>query len=83
MTPEVLDDVGARLVEAAFRCDCGSRFTGAGGGGCLWALGRMEDIQRLRPAWEEVLSERPEARLLPVGIDAEGLSISVKKPQIV
>jgi D-glycero-alpha-D-manno-heptose-7-phosphate kinase len=83
MTPEVLDDMGARLVETAMRCDCGSRFTGAGGGGCLWALGRAEDIQRLRPAWEEVLSDRPEACLLPVGIDDEGLSIAVKKPQIV
>ncbi|MGD9354724.1 MAG: galactokinase, partial [Desulfobacterales bacterium] len=80
MTPEVLDDMGTRLVETAMRCACGSRFTGAGGGGCLWALGRAEDIQRLRPAWEEVLSDRAEACLLPVGIDAEGLSIAVKKP---
>jgi D-glycero-alpha-D-manno-heptose-7-phosphate kinase len=76
----VLDDMGTRLVETAMRCACGSRFTGAGGGGCLWALGRAEDIQRLRPAWEEVLSDRAEACLLPVGIDAEGLSIAVKKP---
>jgi D-glycero-alpha-D-manno-heptose-7-phosphate kinase len=74
MTPEVLDDMGTRLVETARRCACGARFTGAGAGGCLWALGRAEDIDRLRPAWEDVLSERPGARLLPVAIDDKGLS---------
>ncbi|MFW6364320.1 MAG: bifunctional hydroxymethylpyrimidine kinase/phosphomethylpyrimidine kinase, partial [Spirochaeta sp.] len=33
----VLDDIGAALVEAARKNGCGGRFTGAGGGGCLWA----------------------------------------------
>ena len=83
ITPEVIDDMGARLVETAMRCGCGSRFTGAGGGGCLWAIGREEDIQRLGPVWEDVLSERPEACLLPVGIDADGLTAVGRESQAV
>jgi len=80
MTPDVLDDMGTRLAAAAVRCGCGARFTGAGGGGCLWALGRAEDIRRLGPVWQEVLSERPEARLLPFGIDRQGLAAVIGDP---
>ncbi|MFZ0242484.1 MAG: galactokinase [Desulfobacterales bacterium] len=80
MTPDVLDDIGTKLVTVAVRGGCGARFTGAGGGGCLWALGRTEDIQRLAPLWEEVLSERPEARLLPFAIDRQGLAAAIGNP---
>ena len=80
MTPDVLDDMGTNLVAAAVRCGCGARFTGAGGGGCLWALGRAEDIGRLGPVWQDVLSERPEARLLPFGIDRQGLAAASGDP---
>lgn len=73
MTPDVLDDIGVKLVDAASSSNCGSRFTGAGGGGCLWALGDIDKIDRLRPVWKEILSERPEAYLLEFGIDTEGL----------
>ena len=75
MTPDVLDGVGERLVEIALQNNCGARFTGAGGGGCLWALGEIEHIDRLRPLWEKALSSRKEARLLDVKIDSEGLMV--------
>ena len=35
MTPEVLDDLGLALADSAAGHNCGARFTGAGGGGCL------------------------------------------------
>lgn len=73
MTPEVLDAMGVKLVEAAIGCSCGARFTGAGGGGCIWALGRSDDIDRLRPLWEKVLSGRSEACLLDADVDANGV----------
>ena len=73
MTPDVLDELGVKLVDAARANDCGSRFTGAGGGGCLWALGETGSIQRLRPVWREILSARSEACLLDFGIDTQGL----------
>ncbi|MEW6671490.1 MAG: galactokinase [Thermodesulfobacteriota bacterium] len=75
MTPDVLDAVGRRLVAAAVRSNCGARFAGAGGGGCIWALGSPDDIDRLKGSWESILSERRNARLLAAQIDADGLTL--------
>jgi D-glycero-alpha-D-manno-heptose-7-phosphate kinase len=79
MTPEVFDDVGEELVASALKNNCGARFTGAGGGGCIWALGEIEDIDNLKGIWEKVLSSRTDARLLDVTIDSEGLVCSIHK----
>jgi D-glycero-alpha-D-manno-heptose-7-phosphate kinase len=73
MTPEVLDDIGKPLVEYAKKTNCGARFTGAGGGGCIWALGGAEDIDKLKVTWEGILSTRKDARLLSTKIDTQGL----------
>jgi D-glycero-alpha-D-manno-heptose-7-phosphate kinase len=78
MTPEVLDDLGTALVQAAATKDCGGRFTGAGGGGCLWAVGEAGPIRELRSVWGELLAERKEARLLDVDLDREGLTVTVE-----
>jgi D-glycero-alpha-D-manno-heptose-7-phosphate kinase len=75
MTPDVLDHVGVRLAESALQNGCGARFTGAGGGGCIWALGEIENVDRLRPLWEKILSARKQASLLDVKIDTEGVRI--------
>ena len=75
MTPDVLDKVGEHLVGLALQNDCGARFTGAGGGGCLWAIGGAKNIDRLRPLWQESLSSRKEACLLDVGIDSKGVTV--------
>jgi D-glycero-alpha-D-manno-heptose-7-phosphate kinase len=73
LTPEVLDDMGTALVDAARQNGCGARFTGAGGGGCLWALGEPGQIERLRPIWTEILSRREAARILETRVDTQGL----------
>lgn len=75
MTPDVLDEVGIQLKEAAVACNCGSRFTGAGGGGCIWALGDVKDIDSLRSIWEEILSSENEAFLMDLKIDSKGLLV--------
>ena len=75
LTPDVLDNVGEKLVETALQNGCGARFTGAGGGGCIWALGEIENIDRLRSLWEESLSTRKEAGLLDVEIDTKGVMV--------
>ena len=49
------------------------RVTGAGGGGCIWAIGEIEDIDKLKGIWERVLSAKNEACLLDVKIDSKGL----------
>ena len=76
MTPAVLDGIGRKLVAAARCCGCGARFTGAGGGGCLWAIGEAEALSRLRPAWQDILSARRQAHLLEVRVAEQGLKIS-------
>lgn len=73
MTPEVLDDTGRELVGSAVKHGCGARFTGAGGGGCIWALGPVKDIAELKRAWGSIVSEREHARLLDMRIDSKGL----------
>jgi D-glycero-alpha-D-manno-heptose-7-phosphate kinase len=73
LTPDVLDGIGRRLVAAARRGGCGARFTGAGGGGCLWALGEADAVARLRPRWQAILGQRPGARLLDARVAREGL----------
>jgi len=75
MTPDVLDDTGIELIQAAREKDCGGRFTGAGGGGCIWAIGATGAIDSLRITWEKILSQKPAAYLLDVGIDPDGLIV--------
>jgi len=74
MTPDVLDELGDRLAASARDGGCAARITGAGGGGCIWALGHPGDIQRLRPVWQDILASRQEARLLDCGIDTRGVT---------
>ena len=78
MTPEVLDAVGVELVDAAVARGCGGRFTGAGGGGCLWAVGPAEAIEMLRGDWRTILTKRAEAGLLEVELDTEGLIVETR-----
>ena len=75
MTPWVLDDVGKRLAAAAKAHNCGARFTGAGGGGCVWALGEIENIDTLRGMWENILAKRKDAVMLDTVIDRKGVSV--------
>ena len=75
LTPDVLDNLGEKLVDLARQNNCGARFTGAGGGGCLWAVGEIENIDRLRPIWQKTLSAREAACLLDAEIDSKGLVI--------
>jgi len=72
MTPGVLDDIGESLFEAALTCHCGARFTGAGGGGCVWAMGDIAEIARLKKMWTDILSVRKGASLLESKIDRRG-----------
>lgn len=78
MTPEVLDAVGVKLVDAALQSNCGARFTGAGGGGCIWAIGELENIDKLKGVWGELLSDKQEATLLNSDIDTRGVMITAK-----
>lgn len=73
MTPDVLDDMGKNLVDKAVEAGCGARFTGAGGGGCIWAIGDTKNIQHLKKKWELILLQRETACFLDEEIDEDGL----------
>ncbi|MBI5593137.1 MAG: galactokinase [Deltaproteobacteria bacterium] len=75
MTPDVLDDTGIKLIQAAKKQGCGGRFTGAGGGGCIWAIGEISDIDKLRNTWKRCLAEKKGAHLLDVRVDSDGLIV--------
>ena len=38
-------------------------------------LGEIENVDRLRPLWEKILSTRKQARLLEVEIDSKGVVV--------
>ena len=77
MTPDVFDEMGEQLRVSAVENACGVRFTGAGGGGCVWALGATEDIDRLRGIWENFLLQREDARILDARVDGRGVTVRV------
>lgn len=74
MTPDVLDETGIKLFNSSLEHQCGARFTGAGGGGCVWALGEPANILTLKKRWELLLAGIPNAGLLDVRIDSGGLA---------
>jgi D-glycero-alpha-D-manno-heptose-7-phosphate kinase len=76
LTPDVLDAVGHRLNDAARTANCGARFTGAGGGGCIWAIGDTGAIRRLRDRWADIVNAHASAHLLEAAIDPEGVRVN-------
>ena len=61
------------LVAAARKNGCGGRFTGAGAGGCIWAIGLPEKIDLLRKEWETITKSIRNARMLDVKIARRGV----------
>jgi len=72
LTPEVFTPTGYELVQAAEDSDCGARFTGSGGGGCLWAIGEHANIVKLKKQWEAILKE--DGGMLPSDTDFAGIT---------
>ena len=75
MTPDVLDNTGKKLFDIARQSGCGARFTGAGGGGCLWAVGESDSVKKLRPQWQSILETVKDAKILETGIDKLGICV--------
>jgi len=75
MTPDVLDNTGKKMFEKAIDSNCGARFTGAGGGGCLWAIGEATDRRRLKPLWQDILGSVDHAKILDTKIENQGVLI--------
>ncbi|MDL2286416.1 galactokinase [Desulfococcaceae bacterium OttesenSCG-928-F15] len=76
LTPDILDAAGKEFVRAARGLSCGARFTGAGGGGCVWALGTADKIISLRKIWEDVAELFPGACVLDAHLEMRGVILS-------
>jgi len=73
ITPEAFTPTINRLIQESERVGCGARFTGAGGGGSVWALGEIDDIQRLREIWSETLKSTKKGGILECSVDPNGV----------
>lgn len=73
ITPGALIPITDLLIRQAEETGCGARFTGAGAGGSVWALGEKENIDALRPIWGHTLAAVKGAVLLPCKVDPHGV----------
>ncbi|MCJ7595259.1 MAG: galactokinase [Desulfobacterales bacterium] len=73
ITPDALIPITERLIDQAEERGCGARFTGAGAGGSVWALGELDRIKDLRSTWEGTLEPVRGAKILNCGVDPVGV----------
>jgi D-glycero-alpha-D-manno-heptose-7-phosphate kinase len=73
ITPDALTPFTELLIHRAEEAGCGARFTGAGGGGCVWAVGELESIDHLKDVWNVTLATAKGAKLLDCRIDSKGV----------
>ncbi|HIC85305.1 MAG TPA: hypothetical protein EYP06_03290 [Desulfobacterales bacterium] len=72
ITPEALTKKSAVLISEAESLGCGARFTGAGAGGCIWAIGELEKISRLKVLWAKRL-KKMNGYILDCSVDWRGV----------
>ncbi len=73
ITPEALTPFTKKLIEEAEDAGCGARFAGAGAGGSLWAVGKIERIGQLKGRWGATLAQVKGAKILDCKIDPAGV----------
>ena len=73
ITPDALIPETSGLIKMAEKSGCGARFTGAGAGGSVWALGAPDDIIRLKNKWAQTLSHINGAYILKCAVDSKGV----------
>ena len=73
ITPEALTLTTKKLIAEAEDSGCGARFAGAGAGGSLWAVGKIERIDQLKARWETTLAQVKDAKILDCKIDPAGV----------
>ena len=73
ITPDALIPETSMLIDQAEEEGCAARFTGAGAGGSVWALGDPDRIRTLRLIWNSSLQNVKGGRLLECSIDHRGV----------
>lgn len=73
LTPEALIPITDKLIDQAGRVGFGARFSGAGAGGSIWAIGPMKNLEELRHLWTDTLKPVKKAGILHCEIDPIGV----------
>jgi D-glycero-alpha-D-manno-heptose-7-phosphate kinase len=73
VTPQAFTPIITRLIQESEEMGCGARFAGAGGGGTVWALGEIDNIQVLREKWAAILKGTKKGRILDCAVDPTGV----------
>jgi D-glycero-alpha-D-manno-heptose-7-phosphate kinase len=73
ITPNALIPLTSELIHRAEKIGCGARFTGAGAGGSLWAIGEPDKIGAVEEAWRKILTGVKGAGILKCKVDPEGV----------
>ena len=55
ISPLMIPSNSLELIDDAKALSCGTRFSGAGGGGCVWAIGEIDSIEKLKKNWSKRL----------------------------
>jgi D-glycero-alpha-D-manno-heptose-7-phosphate kinase len=72
ITPDALTHLTESLIGQAEEVGCGARFTGAGGGGCVWAIGQSGRIEMLKEVWARTLASTKGGRILECVVEPKG-----------
>jgi len=76
LVPSRITSVGRRLESLAQAHGCGFAVSGAGNGGCVWALGAdPQAIAAVREEWRRELAQVETAQVLEVEVDGEGVIV--------
>ena len=73
ITPDALIPETSVLIDQAESSGCAARFTGAGAGGSVWALGDTKNIKRLKSIWASTLKNIKGGGILECSIDHTGV----------
>ena len=72
ITSDALTRVTRKMIDQAEGIGCGARFAGAGAGGSVWALGKIDRIRQLRTRWEAILYPIKGAKILNCAVSPTG-----------
>ena len=77
ITPRAFTSITQRMIQQAEGIGCGARFTGAGAGGSVWALGNIESIRELKKIWTKTLARTTEGKIIDGSIEGVGARIMI------
>lgn len=75
LNSDLITESAELFIEEALAASCGVRFAGAGAGGCIWALGDIEEITKLESKWRVLCDEIDGSKLLNTDISRIGSRI--------